>query len=150
MLLGLIFLASCLPAASSAGISFKSVRYRGLDDVYGKKLKIAYDWMPDGNTVYEVCLSCEFEGGDSDRQRVGDAGSILEGHTCGGPPNGCSVAKGDKLPEWGGTFSLSGRYWVDGEGDWSPWGTVYTYQAPSKGSGGGKMSHLKHTVHDDL
>ena len=108
--------------------SLQSVRLRKVDDTWGQKVKVGYILPPGGDVLgaHEACLSCSF---DADGKRVGNAGEIKEGGTCGGYPNGCVSFKNTDAFTPGATISLALRIANRGDSAWTR--PVYYFLDPA-------------------
>ena len=110
------FVGSVGGSVQAAVPEITQLRLRAVGDQYGHKLKLAYQ-MAD-SSEHEVCINCNVEGG----VRRDDSGTVTEGSTCGGVPNGCHTVKG---PDYGTTYTFSIRA---AGGEWSAPNT-YTVDA---------------------
>ena len=118
----------CLAATANAAwqdadpVQITRARLRTVQDNYGQKLKLSYNWVNGASGTYELCVRCEF---DDNGQRVGDAGVVRSGGTCGGPGNGCMSVKDLKFGEH---VTVAIRHDTDdAPGVFGAWTAVSTY-----------------------
>ena len=102
-------------------------RLRTVQDHYGQKLKLSYNWVKGASKEYQVCIKCQF---DDAGERINEdtAGFVKSGGTCGGPSNGCLSVKGKDLT-FGDYITVAIRYAKDdaSSGVFSAWSPVQTY-----------------------
>ena len=120
-LLYVIALAVTDAAWQDAGpIVIKNARLRTVQDQYGQKLKLSYNWIRGATTKYELCVRCKFDG----EEHVAGTGAVREGGTCGGPSNGCLSVKD---LEFGERVTVATRYVLDATREWSKWSAPATF-----------------------